>query len=90
MLVKWIHHHFYSKRGTPSDDTGPYSAKDGSFYAYTEASGGSTGDEGVMEISLANFNLSKHTIFFFISTYHKQVWLSTFFLANNVSKYNNL
>ncbi|XP_052714587.1 MAM and LDL-receptor class A domain-containing protein 1-like isoform X5 [Crassostrea angulata] len=59
--MKWRKH----SNGTPSDDTGPYSAKDGSFYVYTEASGGSTGDEGVMEISLANLNLTTTACFQF-------------------------
>ncbi|XP_062610599.1 scavenger receptor cysteine-rich type 1 protein M130-like, partial [Saccostrea cucullata] len=43
--------------GTPSDDTGPYSAKEGRYYVYTEATSQSTGDKGVMEIPVSNLNL---------------------------------
>nr|XP_034326622.1 uncharacterized protein LOC109620900 isoform X2 [Crassostrea gigas] len=59
--MKWKRH----SRGTPSDNTGPYSAKEGTFYVYTEASGGSKGDEGVMEISLTNLNLTTYACFQF-------------------------
>ncbi|XP_052690988.1 cell death abnormality protein 1-like [Crassostrea angulata] len=46
--------------GTPSDDTGPHTAKEGIHYVYTEATSKSEGDEGVMEISLTSLNLSKY------------------------------
>jgi hypothetical protein len=46
------------QHGTPSDDTGPYSAKEGRFYVYTEASSKSIGDKGVMEIPISKSNLS--------------------------------
>jgi hypothetical protein len=49
---------FYIQFGTPSDDTGPRSAKEGKFYVYTEASSKSIGDKGVMEISISKSNLS--------------------------------
>ncbi|XP_052705082.1 uncharacterized protein LOC128180917 isoform X1 [Crassostrea angulata] len=52
-------------RGTPSDDTGPYTAKEGIHYVYTEATSQSEGDEGVMEISLTSLNLTTHTCFQF-------------------------
>ncbi|XP_078332359.1 uncharacterized protein LOC144625438 isoform X3 [Crassostrea virginica] len=56
-----------NSRGTKSDDTGPYSAKEGIYYVYTEATGQSEGDEGVMEISLTQLNLTNeiHTCFQF-------------------------
>lgn len=50
------------QRGTPSDDTGPYSAKEGNFYAYTEASSKSPGDKGIMEIPVSKSNLSMFNI----------------------------
>ncbi|XP_062591116.1 uncharacterized protein LOC134252644 [Saccostrea cucullata] len=50
--------------GTPSDDTGPYSAKEGRYYVYTEATSQSTGDKGVMKISVSNL-MSTHACFQF-------------------------
>lgn len=52
-------------RGTPSDDTGPYTAKEGVYYVYTEATSQSEGDKGVMELSLTNLNLTTHACFQF-------------------------
>ncbi|XP_048726962.2 uncharacterized protein LOC125645465 isoform X2 [Ostrea edulis] len=57
--MKWTR----DNRGTPSDDTGPYSAKEGNFYAYTEASSKSPGDKGIMEIPVSKSNLTMHACF---------------------------
>ncbi|XP_048726961.2 uncharacterized protein LOC125645464 isoform X2 [Ostrea edulis] len=51
--------------GTPSDDTGPYTAKRGKYYVYTEATSKSTGDKGVMEIPLDKLNSTRYNCFQF-------------------------
>ncbi|XP_019919461.2 uncharacterized protein [Magallana gigas] len=50
-------------RGTPSNETGPHSAVEGFYYAYTEANGYSKGDRGIL--SLKNLNLKTDACFQF-------------------------
>ncbi|XP_061166784.1 scavenger receptor cysteine-rich type 1 protein M130-like [Saccostrea echinata] len=53
-LMQWTKHY----NGTPSYNTGPYRAKEGIYYVYTEASSQSTGNKGVMKIPVSNLNFS--------------------------------
>ncbi|XP_048726964.2 uncharacterized protein LOC125645466 isoform X2 [Ostrea edulis] len=52
-------------RRTPSDNTGPYTAKRGKYYVYTEANRKSTGDKGVMKIPLSILNSTRYNCFRF-------------------------
>ncbi|XP_061166788.1 multiple epidermal growth factor-like domains protein 10 [Saccostrea echinata] len=50
---------------TRSSNTGPYSAREGKHYVYTEANLQSTGDKGIMEIPVSNLNITTHACFQF-------------------------
>lgn len=59
-LTKTFGYFFRFKSGTFSYGIGPYSTKKGILYPYTEATGLSKGDKGVIKIPLTKLNRSKY------------------------------